>query len=320
MPNRRFLVVIIPVFALIWVITSGESALLNVKHHWQIALTMAFGSFIAGATSEGGGAVAFPVFTKLLAISPGDAKIFALAIQSVGMSAASIIILAFRIPIEWRVIRWASLGGLIGIAVGAGMLAPSIPAALVKMSFTVMVTAFVIPLSYLNRSSYARHFRLSVFGSKERCYLFLAGAAGGIMSGLVGNGIDIVVFSLMVLLFRICETVATPTSVVLMAINAIVGFAMHYFWLGGVTEEILAYWSAAVPVVIIGAPLGAIFCSRLNRRTVASILIGLILIELVSSLLIIPLDQITMLTSSLVFLFFCGVYYAMCRSQSYRPV
>ena len=30
---------------------------------WPITLMMAFGSFIAGATTEGGGAVAFPVLT-----------------------------------------------------------------------------------------------------------------------------------------------------------------------------------------------------------------------------------------------------------------
>jgi uncharacterized membrane protein YfcA len=44
---------------------------------------------------------------------------------------------------------------------------------------------------------------------------------GGLMSGLVG--IDIVTFSVMVLLFRISEKIATPTSVILMALNAVIG-------------------------------------------------------------------------------------------------
>ncbi|MFM8770959.1 MAG: sulfite exporter TauE/SafE family protein, partial [Candidatus Kapaibacterium sp.] len=35
---------------------------------WPAALTMVFGSFIAGASAEGGGAIAFPVFTLLLKI------------------------------------------------------------------------------------------------------------------------------------------------------------------------------------------------------------------------------------------------------------
>jgi hypothetical protein len=55
---------------------------------WVVRLS--FGSMIAGGTSLGGGAVAFPVFTKVLHITPYDAKVFSLAIQSVGMSAASL--------------------------------------------------------------------------------------------------------------------------------------------------------------------------------------------------------------------------------------
>ncbi len=31
--------------------------------NWWMSVTMAFGSFVAGATSQGGGAVAFPVMT-----------------------------------------------------------------------------------------------------------------------------------------------------------------------------------------------------------------------------------------------------------------
>ncbi|MDJ0901719.1 MAG: hypothetical protein QNJ55_23255 [Xenococcus sp. MO_188.B8] len=61
--------------------------------NWQVALTMVFGSEIAGETSVGGGAVAFPVFTKVLHIAPQDAKLFSLAIQSVGMTAASVAII-----------------------------------------------------------------------------------------------------------------------------------------------------------------------------------------------------------------------------------
>ena len=60
----------------------------NLRAHWEIAATMIFGSMIAGGTSMGGGAVAFPVLTKLLHVSAHDSKVFSLAIQSVGMTAA----------------------------------------------------------------------------------------------------------------------------------------------------------------------------------------------------------------------------------------
>ena len=77
-----------------------------IYHHWQVSVTMIFGSIIAGATSEGGGAIAFPVFTKVLHIPASDAKVFSLAIQSVGMVAASIAILMMRVKVLWSVIGW----------------------------------------------------------------------------------------------------------------------------------------------------------------------------------------------------------------------
>lgn len=48
----------------------------------------------------------------------------------------------------------------------------------------------------------------------------------GLCSAFVGSGVDICSFSILTLLFRITEKVATPTSVVLMAVNTCVGF----FW------------------------------------------------------------------------------------------
>lgn len=61
---------------------------------------MLFGSMVAGGTSMGGGAVAFPVLTKLLEVPPHEAKVFALAIQSVGMTAATLTIIAMQIKMD----------------------------------------------------------------------------------------------------------------------------------------------------------------------------------------------------------------------------
>ncbi len=240
-------------------LTEGE-IWFTIKRHWQVSVTMLFGSFVAGATSEGGGAVAFPVFTKLLHIDPQDAKVFSLAIQSIGMTSASLFIVLSRIPVEWRVIRWASLGGIAGIILGSAVLAPIIPPAVTKMLFTVIVSSFVVTLVALNRGIQLRHQQLPLLGLIERILLILFGFIGGVFSGLVGNGIDIITFSLMVLLFRISEKVATPTSVLLMAFNAVVGFALYLFVLDGFTLQVKAYWLAAVPVVVVGAPLGAFLC------------------------------------------------------------
>jgi len=69
-----------------------------------------------GAYSIRGGAIAFPIFTKLLHIAPYDAQNFSLAIQSVGMGAASLSILYLRVPIERPALLYAGVPGIASIA------------------------------------------------------------------------------------------------------------------------------------------------------------------------------------------------------------
>jgi uncharacterized membrane protein YfcA len=45
---------------------------------------MIFGAIVGGATSEGGGAIAFPVMTLALGITPSVARDFSIMIQSCG--------------------------------------------------------------------------------------------------------------------------------------------------------------------------------------------------------------------------------------------
>ena len=293
---------------------------LTIKRNWQVTVTMLFGSFVAGATSEGGGAVAFPVFTKLLHVDPQDAKVFSLAIQSVGMTSASLLIVLLKIPIEWRVIRWATLGGIGGIFFGSIVLAPMISPVYTRMLFTVIVTSFVVTLFVLNRGIQLRHQQLPILGKIERILLMLFGFVGGVISSLVGNGIDIITFSLMVLLFRISEKVATPTSVLLMAFNAVVGFLLYLFVLDGFTLQVKAYWLAAVPVVVVGAPLGALFCSTMSRRTIARMLMCLIAVELITTLLIIQFNVQLIVVSLLAFSCLSCLYYSMYKIDFYRRI
>ncbi|MCF6203824.1 MAG: sulfite exporter TauE/SafE family protein [Methylococcaceae bacterium] len=278
---------------------------------------MIFGSFIAGATSEGGGAIAFPIFTKVLHILPFDAKVFSLAIQSIGMLAASLTIIVMRVTVEWRFILWASLGGIFGVTAGSLLITPLLSSALIKMLFTAMVSSFALTLLLINWRPRVYNKYMPMMTHSEKQIVLVTGFFGGIMTGLVGTGIDIICFSVMVLLFRLPEKISTPSSVILMAINAWVGFALHVFVLDGFTDIVKDYWLAAIPVVVVGAPLGAFFCTRLNNRTIASIVIGLILVELISSLYLIPLTREIISISSLVFVLFLFIYYRISVSKRY---
>lgn len=69
------------------------------------------------------------------------------------------------------------------------------------------------------------------------------------------SGIDICTFSILTLLFRVSEKVATPTSVVLMAMNTLAGFMYRQLAMGGVESEATRFFIVCVPVVVVGESL-----------------------------------------------------------------
>ncbi len=75
-------------------------------------------AMVAGMTSEGGGAVAFPVMTLALGVAPSVARDFSLMVQSCGMSAASFAIFWMKIKIEWHSVVFCGFGAIFGIIFG----------------------------------------------------------------------------------------------------------------------------------------------------------------------------------------------------------
>lgn len=291
------------------------------SQHWTLSLTMVFGSFIAGATSEGGGAVAFPVFTKVLSIPPNIARTFALAIQTVGMGAASLVILNYRVPIVRRAILFSSLGGAGGIIFGTYYVAPYMVPAYSKIAFTIITLAFGFVLMLENRYHHgATRFEDIEYKTHTLTASLLMGVGflGGIFTSIVGTGLDFLTFSLLVLYFNVSEKVATPTSVVLMAINSFVGFLVHHFALDNFAGAIFDYWLVCVPIVIFGAPLGAFVCAGISRERIVTMLIFLILVEFVSTLLIVQFDAFSTVFAPVLFFVLVGIFYLLHRARQIR--
>ena len=291
------------------------------EHDWYMSVTMMFGSFVAGATSEGGGAVAFPVMTLGFDLSPQVARDFSLMIQSVGMSAAAVMIVLMRIRVEWRAVVFAGLGGLLGVVVGLEQLSRIFPATYTKTFFVSFWLGFGAALYWINRDR-ARHVftRIPSFDVHAALKLFVAGVLGGLVSGLTGSGLDIVAFSLLVLWFGLCEKVATPTSVVLMATNSLAGFA----WREGVGDGMLPqawdFWWVCVPIVVVGAPLGARFIRDRSRHFVSGFLYLSIVAQYLWALVVIPQTGPLLLFSVLVILGSVSFFVAMTRNGRARTV
>lgn len=281
--------------------------------NYFMTITMIFGSFIAGATSEGGGAVAFPVMTLVFGIAPSVARDFSLMIQSVGMVAAGITILRTGVPVVRKSLLWTSIGGAAGVMFGLSHVAPNIAPAYAKMLFMSTWLAFAVALWMINRTrDRLVNDDLKEWTAGRKALLVVVGMIGGMVTSITGSGLDILTFSLLVLVFRVSESIATPTSVVLMGINALVGALYQGTVGGGLAAEAWNYWWVCVPVVVLGAPLGAQFIRNRSRLFIARFLIASIVVQLFAALLIVPQTPLLVGFSVVVF----GVGLALFRFMS----
>ena len=121
------------------------------------------------------------------------------------------------------------------------------------------------------------------------------------MTACIGSGLDICSFSILCILFRISEKVATPTSIVLMATNSLLGLSwrqlmtdgkvfhtIHFLIIfllyccrnlnfsayciiynyitGGAEKEAWEYLAVCAPVVFFCAPMGSLIASHFHRQ------------------------------------------------------
>ena len=312
--------------AVVWLAWLGYMAVSDLWHlfatYWVASLTMVFGSFIAGATSEGGGAVAFPVFTLVLGIKPAIARDFSIMIQSVGMTAAAITILSLRIPVVGKAIIVAALSGACGVFIGLDYVAPLFPGPVAKTFFTAVWLSFGVALYLMNRDKQrptkGADVELSTFDYVALAFL---GGLGGGITGIVGSGIDIVIFSFLVLGLRVSERVATPTSVVLMASNSVAAF----FWKGfgfaaqPLAAEAWSMWLCCVPVVVLGAPLGAWFIRNRSREFVVGILYFSILAQYIGALILLKQTTFLLVFNGVTVLGGSLLFFLMTRLGSDKP-
>ena len=258
---------------------------------WLIAPIMAFGSFVAGSTFLGGGAVAFPALTKMFSVDPVTAKSFSLAIQAVGMSSASLYILSRvrNLPFSFMALYLA--GASIGLFVSFAFIEARVPAVDLRIAFTLFLLCFLVMYLFTRHSH-----NVSVEAHLERTYrdvlvTLFGGALGGLLAGLLGSGADVVGFSLLALYFRIEIIRATQVSVILMAATSVIGLGFKALFFGGVGQHVFDLWVLAAPVVLFGAPLGAALCRRIPSNLLLGFICLIVLAEVTSTIILVPIDS-----------------------------
>lgn len=255
---------------------------------------MSLGSFVAGSTFLGGGAVAFPALTKILGNDPATAKAFSLAIQSVGMSSAAFfILLRLRLAIPWLFVLRYLFGSILGLIFCLWTFDRALSAVDIRIGFTIFVVCFFVMYLWTYKSNRCRKteygkFTLTFYDNATTLQLIVfCGFIGGVISGFIGSGADLIAFCLLALFFRVDIKTATQISVVIMAITSIFGFAFQGLIQQNITPQVWQLWYIAAPVVLIGAPLGALFCSHISAQSLLIFIVCIVICELVSTALLI---------------------------------
>jgi len=278
-PPRRAFIVWLALWYAAWaaiVLLGGHAG--AVSSHWPIALAMAIGSYFAGSTPMGGGAIGFPVLVLILGEPATLGRDFSLAVQSIGMTSASIYILVTRRPLERTLLAWTLLGVTVATPLAAAFAAGRVSDLWIKLLFAVIWCSFGIMHFVKMREIVAVKGVTRTSTTLDREIGLAVGVIGGALAALVGVGVDMVLYAALVLLYRADLKVAIPTSVIAMAYASLVGTASHAA-LGALDPAIFGHWIAAAPVVALGAPLGALVVQRLPRAPTLLIVSALCVVQ-----------------------------------------
>ncbi len=252
----------------VYVSWAGAVSLLGlwarVGEHWPISAAMLAGSYVAGSTPMGGGTVGFPILVLLFDQPASLGRNFSFLIQSIGMTSASIFILCRRGPIAWGVLGWSMAGSLVFLPAYLLWLTPLVSDVAVKIVFACVWAAFGI-MSLVKLREITTATGLGALNPRTDAIAGLCVAGiGCVPAALSGVGVDMVIYSVLVLLYRCEVRRAVSTSVLLMAFNSLLGAGVSVA-LGRVTEGAVLNWLAAAPVVALGAPLGALMLTIIPR-------------------------------------------------------
>lgn len=232
---------------------------------WPIAAAMLVGSYLAGSTPMGGGAVAFPILVLLFGEPPALGRSFSFAIQSVGMISAVIFMLCAGRAIVWRFLGWVVAAAAVTIPVASAFLVPRVSDGSVKLVFACVWAAFgVLTLTKLPELLRARRIGTGT-GTMDAVLGVGTGLVGGVAASMTGVGIEMAVFCVLVLVYRCELRAAIGTAVAAMGFASLAG-VLSAAWMGQLGPEVLRSWLAAAPIVVLGAPMGALAVALIPRR------------------------------------------------------
>ena len=271
-------------FLMFWLIlVAGYGYWPLVREHLATAGVMIALSLVAGSTPMGGGSVSFPILVYVFGETPDDARHLGLCTQALGMTSALLFILGRGTPIEKRVLVTSCAGAAAGMILGTFFAAPYLPRGIAKLLFSCLWMSFAL-------ITLARHQEFCSYkGSPDLTWRRAMnigvplGLMGGVIASMIGVGLEMLLYMVLVLLLRCDLRVAVPTAVCAAAFTSIMGTGVHLL-IGDVPLAIFGSWLAAAPLVIFGAPAGAVLVKRIPRTRLLSFVSALCVFQFVCAL------------------------------------
>lgn len=271
-------------FLLGWLaVVTGFGYWVAVRQHWPMSIVMILGSLVAGSTPMGGGTVAFPILVLIFHQPASNARNFGLIIQALGMTSAMLFMIGRKVPLPVRVLTGSTAGAAIGFGLGTFLISPHLQSSLVKLLFSCLWMSFGLLTISKNTEICGLKGRGPGDTPSAELIGLVAGIIGGAMASMIGVGVEMAVYTVMVLVFRTDLKIAIPTAVSAAALASIEGAALHLY-MGDIDSQALFNWLAAGPIVIFGAPTGAYLVSILPRIKVLYFVSALCIFQFVWTL------------------------------------
>jgi uncharacterized membrane protein YfcA len=175
-----------------------------------------------------------------------------------------IFILCRRVTIQGRFLAWTIVGAAAGISAGVFAIAGHVQPSFVKLTFACLCASFGILMMAKERDFSS----LSGGGPlKSQAVLrtgLIVGFIGGVIASMIGVGVEMILYTALVLSYRCDVKVAIPTAVSAMALTSIMGVGAR-MWAGHISGDVTMKFLAAVPLVIFGAPIGTYLVTIIPR-------------------------------------------------------
>jgi uncharacterized protein len=209
---------------------------------------------VANVTPTAAGIVYFPVMTRIH-MDPTQVVMYTLMIQSFGMSLGSIkwFIVDRKLFLK-NVLVVCLIGGFIGIALAIFFFPIRDPQRIKTIFdyFSYVIVVLVLLRVLLQKGQGITEFKFDIYSF---IILFSFSVFGGLVSGWIGFGVDIIFYFILTIFYRINAAAAIVTSIVLMAGVSIAGTFFNYL-LFDLPKNI---WFSALPGVAIGGLFVATF-------------------------------------------------------------